>query len=87
MPRRRKADAASQAFGAKVRQIRDERGWTLEDLAGQITTRSRTSGKQVPMDAKSLGEIERGWYSPTIGTAKRIADGLGVSLGELVKDL
>jgi transcriptional regulator with XRE-family HTH domain len=37
------------------------------------------------MDAKYLGEIERGWHSPTIPTAKRIADALEMSLSELVK--
>jgi DNA-binding XRE family transcriptional regulator len=39
------------------------------------------------MDAKSLGEVERGWYSPTIGLAKKIADALDVSLETLVRDL
>jgi transcriptional regulator with XRE-family HTH domain len=39
------------------------------------------------MDAKYLGEIERGWHSPSIGTAKRIADALGVNLAALVADL
>jgi len=39
------------------------------------------------MDAKYLGEIERGWHSPTIPTAKRIADALDVTLSELLKGL
>jgi hypothetical protein len=36
------------------------------------------------MDAKYLGEIERGWHAPTIVTAKRIADALNMTLSELV---
>jgi DNA-binding XRE family transcriptional regulator len=36
------------------------------------------------MDAKSLGEVERGWYSPTIGLAKKIADALGLPLKDLL---
>jgi transcriptional regulator with XRE-family HTH domain len=39
------------------------------------------------MDAKYLGEIERGWHAPSIATAKRIADALNVPLAELVRDL
>jgi DNA-binding XRE family transcriptional regulator len=37
------------------------------------------------MDAKYLGEIERGWHAPTIVTAKRIADALEMPLAELVQ--
>jgi transcriptional regulator with XRE-family HTH domain len=87
MPRREKADAASQAFGVHVRRVREEKGLTIEEVAGRISTRSRRNGKPVPMDAKSLGEVERGWYSPTIGLAKKIADALDVSLETLVRDL
>lgn len=39
------------------------------------------------MDAKYLGEIERGWHAPTIPTAKRIADALELPLAELVREL
>jgi transcriptional regulator with XRE-family HTH domain len=39
------------------------------------------------MDSKYLGEIERGWHSPTIKTVKRIADALGISVAELFKGL
>lgn len=87
MPRRDKADATSQAFGKNVRRIRKEQKLSIEALAGKITTRSRADGKQVPMDAKSLGEIERGWYSPTLGMAAKIAKALGVPLTDLVRDL
>lgn len=87
MPRRQKADAASQAFGKNVRRIREEQELSIEALAGKIMTRGRADRKPVPMDAKSLGEVERGWYSPTIGLAKKIADALDVSLETLVRDL
>jgi hypothetical protein len=39
------------------------------------------------MDAKYLGEMERGWHSPTIPTTKRIADALETTLAELFKGL
>lgn len=77
MPRRSKADPVAQTFGAAVRQVRQERQETLEQVAARITR----------MDAKYLGEIERGWHAPSIPTAKRIADALQVSLAVLVRDL
>jgi hypothetical protein len=36
------------------------------------------------MDAKYLGEIERGWHNPSLSTANRIAVALDVSLADLV---
>ena len=52
-------------------------GETLEAVAGRIPN----------MDAKYLGEIERGWHAPTIVTAKRIAVALELPLADLVRDL
>jgi hypothetical protein len=49
----------------------------LEDVARRLAR----------MDAKYLGEIERGWHSPTISTAKRIADALDVTLAVLVRNV
>jgi transcriptional regulator with XRE-family HTH domain len=60
-----------------VREVRLDRGETLEQVAQRIPR----------LDAKYLGEIERGWHSPSLGTAKRIADGLEVSLAALVDRL
>jgi len=60
-----------------VREARQARKETLEDVARRLHR----------MDAKYLGEIERGWHSPSISTAKRIADALEVSLALLVHDL
>jgi transcriptional regulator with XRE-family HTH domain len=77
VPRRTKADPTAQAFGSAVRRAREERRETLEEVARRL-------GR---MDAKYLGEIERGWHAPTISTAKRIADALGVSLAALVEDV
>jgi DNA-binding XRE family transcriptional regulator len=39
------------------------------------------------MDPKYLGELEAGWFSPSITTAKLIADALGVPLADLMRDL
>ncbi len=77
LPRRSIADPTAQAFGDAVRRARQERNWTLEDVARRIKR----------MDAKYLGEIERGWHAPTIPTAKRIAEALDTTLADLVRDL
>jgi transcriptional regulator with XRE-family HTH domain len=60
-----------------MREVRRGRGETLDEVANRIPR----------MDAKYLAEIERGWHAPTIPTAKRIADALGISLSRLFKGL
>jgi ribosome-binding protein aMBF1 (putative translation factor) len=77
VPRRSTADPVARQFGVKVREARTQRDETLEQVAHRIAR----------MDAKYLGEIERGWHAPTIPTAKRIADALETTLAELVRDL
>ena len=77
MPRRTVADPVARQFGAAVREARKQRGKTLEQVSHRIAR----------MDAKYLGEIERGWHAPSIPTAKRIADALEVTLAELTYGL
>lgn len=57
----------------RVRQLRREHGWTLEQLAA----RSHVSRSM-------LSQIERGTANPTLGVAYRIAQAFGVTVGELV---
>ena len=64
-------------FGTAVRAARTKRGWTLEDLGSRM-------GRP---DGKYLGEVERGFHSPTITTAKKIADALELRLVDLVKEI
>lgn len=78
MPRRRdKPEPVAAAFGSAVRSRREYRGWTLEQLGDRM-------GRP---DGKYLGEVERGYHSPTITTAKAIADALDMPLAELVEGL
>jgi transcriptional regulator with XRE-family HTH domain len=60
-------------FGARVRELRQERHWSLEALG-------RASGVSRSM----LSEIERGEASPTLALALAIARALGTPLGDLV---
>ncbi|MFC9897307.1 helix-turn-helix domain-containing protein [Nocardia sp. NPDC127579] len=66
-------DDLAGAFGANVRQRREEAGLTLE----QLSTRSSVSRAM-------LSKVERGEKSPTIGVASRIAHALEASLSDLI---
>jgi transcriptional regulator with XRE-family HTH domain len=75
MPRRRRdPEPVARNFGEAVRAERERRGWTLEELGGRMDS----------AQGKYLGEIERGFHSPTLTMAKRIADALEVPLSKLV---
>lgn len=78
MPRRRsEPEPVAEIFGRAVRSRREKHGWTLEQLGERM-------GRP---DGKYLGEVERGFHSPTITTAKQIADALDTSLADLVTEL
>lgn len=61
-------------FGARVRELRQRRRWSLERL-------SSASGVSRSM----LSEIERGEASPTLALALAIARAFGVQLGEMIE--
>lgn len=68
------ADAITSQLGTRVKQLRGERGWSLEELA-------RVSGVSRSM----LSQIERRRANPTLTVALRIAHALGIDLTELVR--
>lgn len=61
-------------LGNRIRQMRGDRGWSLEVLAN-------ASGVSRSM----LSEIERNQANPTLVVTMRIARAFGVTLGELVE--
>ena len=63
----------SAKFGQRVRQLRLKRGFSQEKLA-----------EKANLDRTFVSMIERGKRRPTLDTAKRIAEGLGVSLSSLI---
>lgn len=67
------AEAISRHLGNRVKQLRAERGWSLEALAG-------ASGVSKSM----LSEIEREQANPTLAVTLRIAQAFELSLGELI---
>ena len=60
--------AACKAFGLRVRQLRDERAWTLEAAAAAMD-----------IDLKHLQKVEAGQLNLTMVTILRIADGFDVA--------
>ena len=65
--------AVNEQIGARIRQHRTARGWTLDDLADR-------SG----VSRRMLITIEHGEGNPSIATLLRISDALGVGLPVLV---
>jgi transcriptional regulator with XRE-family HTH domain len=63
-------------FGARIRALRKHRGWSQDVLADR-------SG----LHRAHIGEIERGETNVTLQTVKTLADTLGVTLGELFRQL
>lgn len=68
------ADAISRHLGARVKSLRNTRGWSLEALAA-------ASGVSRSM----LSQIERDQTNPTLAVMFRIAQAFGMSLGQLVE--
>ncbi len=64
------------ALAALLKRLREDRGITQEQLAFDAG-----------ITVSALSRIERGLNSPGWTTVRRIADALGVSLGELVEGL
>ncbi len=59
-------------LGARVRELRKARGWTLEQAAGQAGLARST-----------LSKIENGQMSPTYEALKKLAEGLKISVPQL----
>lgn len=76
MTRARQLDADAARFGAVVNRLRQERQWSLVDLA-----------ERTGMNAIYLGVLERGENVPTLSTILRLADALDVPAADLVQEV
>jgi transcriptional regulator with XRE-family HTH domain len=61
-------------FGARIRKLREDKGWSQENLA-EVTDFHRTY----------IGMIERGERNPSLKNIQKFADAFGISLSELMK--
>ncbi|MEO0343405.1 MAG: XRE family transcriptional regulator [Pseudomonadota bacterium] len=64
--------AAQLNLGARVRQLRKDRNWTLEQAA-----------KEAGLARSTLSKIENDQMSPTFEAVKKLAEGLGISVPQL----
>ena len=68
------ADTINEDLGRRVKKLRSDRGWSLEELAS-------ASGVSRSM----LSEIERKRANPTLSVTYRIARAFGLSLQDLIE--
>ncbi|GAA2910600.1 transcriptional regulator with XRE-family HTH domain [Microbacterium keratanolyticum] len=61
------------AFGARVRELRTERGWSQEGFA-----------HRAELDRTYVSGIERGTRNPTLDIIYRLAQALGVPAADLL---
>jgi len=62
-----------ERFGAVIRRLREERGWSQEQLAGVAQ-----------LNRSYMGEIERATAMPSLATAAKLALALEVPLSRLI---
>lgn len=65
--------ALNTRFGRAVRELRESQGWSQEQLA-----------ENADLNRSYLGEVERGYKTPSLATADKLAAALKVSLSALV---
>lgn len=63
-----------KAFGERVRQLRKEKGYTMEGLA-----------ELAGIDARQLSNIELGQVNTTISSIHVLSKALNISMSELIK--
>jgi transcriptional regulator with XRE-family HTH domain len=66
--------ALASAIGVRVRQERQSRRWTLDQLA-----------EAAGVSRRMVVNVEQGTANPSVGTLLRISDALGVGLPALVE--
>ena len=69
----KRRDPLLRALGARVRQLREGKGWTQESLADRAG-----------LDRSYIAGIEAGLRNPSIKALARIAKGLGVTVADVV---
>jgi transcriptional regulator with XRE-family HTH domain len=63
---------AAKSLGQRVRHLRQEQGWTLEEAA-----------ERMHLDLKHFQKVEAGLLNVTLVTLVRIADGFGRPVREI----
>ena len=72
-PKSKAKDGADSALADRVRELRQRKGWTLDELS-----------LDCGVSRSMLSQIERNGVNPTVAVALRIAQAFGIPLGTLV---
>ena len=64
-----------KALGARIRELRQRRGWTQEYTA-----------KKTGLAADTIRRLEYGTFSPTVDKFLQVAEGFGISPGKLLDE-
>jgi ribosome-binding protein aMBF1 (putative translation factor) len=76
MPKRARREKSAVKFGAIIRRLRAERGWTLIDF-----------GRKANMNPTYLGFVERGENVPTLAAAIHLAKVLGTEASTILREM
>jgi transcriptional regulator with XRE-family HTH domain len=63
-----------QQFSTVLKQLREERGWSQEQLA-----------ERADLNRSYLGEVERGHAMPSLTTLGKLASAFGIRLSSLIE--
>ena len=63
-------------FGARIAKLREERGWTQEDLEAKSH-----------LARPYISQIETGKYAPSLHAIKALADSFGITVSKLTRGL
>lgn len=76
MPKARRYNADADRFGAILRQLREQRGWTRQKLA-----------QRAGMTPTYVGILEQGGNVPSITSVLELIEVLGGDIGEVMRQL
>lgn len=65
-----------QLLGNRIRKVRNRRGWSQEEFAAICG-----------INRSYMGRIERGELNVTLDSLKKVSDGLGTRVSELLKGI
>jgi XRE family transcriptional regulator, regulator of sulfur utilization len=63
-------------FGARVRKLRQKRGWKLVELS-----------VETGLGRVFLSNLENGKHEPKLGTIKKLADAFGITISQMMRGL
>jgi transcriptional regulator with XRE-family HTH domain len=76
MPRASRYNADAALFGAILRQLREQKGWTRQKLA-----------QRAGMTPTYVGILEQGGNVPSITSVLELIEVLGADIGEVMRQL